>query len=281
LGEWNYLIHSDGTETKLENKVPGTFCFSYDTLATLLDDVGLSWKYYAQARTQNPGGSNPGGSIWTAPNSIREICQPDTNYTQCMGSQWAANVDLTPSNVLTDITACKLANVSWVTPDGKNSDHAGSANSTGGPSWVAAIVNAIGTATKCDGGTGYWSDTAILITWDDWGGWYDHEAPTLLPPPHGDYQYGFRVPLVVVSAYTPVAYVSNDRLDFGSMLRFTEGVFNIPEGSLTFADARAQTDLHSFFQFVLPPRKFHPIPAALDANFFITDKRPPEPPDND
>jgi len=146
---------------------------------------------------------------------------------------------------------------------------------------VASIVNAIGAATTCDGGAGYWSDTAILITWDDWGGWYDHEPPTILPAPLGDYQYGFRVPFIVVSAYTPAAYVNNERLDFGSSLRFIEGVFNIPEGALSFADARATSDLSNFFQFTQSPRSFQKIPARFDAEYFIRDKTPPEAPDND
>ena len=64
-------------------------------------------------------------------------------------------------------------------------------------------------ARACDNGAGYWNNTAIFITWDDWGGWYDHEPPTILAQPEGDYQYGFRVPLVVVSAYTPQGYINN------------------------------------------------------------------------
>jgi phospholipase C len=97
----------------------------------------------------------------------------------------------------------------------------------------------------------------------------------------GDYQYGFRVPLLVVSAYTSRAFVSNTRLDFGSILKFVESVFNIPEGSLGFADERATRDLHEFFDFTRPRRNFKTIAAPLDANFFINDKRPPEPPDID
>ena len=183
--------------------------------------------------------------------------------------------------MLKDIGACQLANVSWVTPIGQNSDHAGSRIATGGPSWVASVVNAIGNDKTCEGGAGYRSDTAILITWDDWGGWYDHEAPIILPGSQGDYQYGFRVPLLVVSAYTPPALVNNARLDFGSILKFIESVFNIKEGSLGFADERANGDLHGFFDFTTRPRQFKAIAAPLDANFFINDKRPPEPPDND
>jgi phospholipase C len=280
LGEWNYLISPDGTETVLRNRPLGTFCFSRKTMADLLDDDGLTWKYYAPA-TSNPGGSNPGGSVFTAPASIRQICAPDSNYTRCTGPEWAANVDLTPSHVLTDIRACQLANVSWVIPAGRNSDHSGIPNGTGGPSWVASIVNAIGADATCEQGAGYWSDTAIMITWDDWGGWYDHVAPTILIGPQGSYQQGFRVPLLVVSAYTPKAYVSNVACDFGSILKFIQGVFHIKEGSLGFADQRANGDLSDFFNFQLGRRGFQVIHAPLDADFFMNDTRPPEPPDDD
>jgi phospholipase C len=283
LGERDRLIglNVDGSTSVVENSPLGALCFSHDTMAKLLEDRRFTWKYYATTY-KNPKGSNPGGSIWNAPNSIREVCQPDSLYTQCTGPEWAANVDLTPSDVLKDISACQLANVSWVTPIGQNSDHAGSTGTTGGPSWVASIVNAIGNDKMCEQGAGYWSDIAILITWDDWGGWYDHVAPTILPGSQGDYQYGFRVPLLVVSAFTPAAYANNDRLDFGSILKFIESVFNIREGSLGFADERAQDDLRGFFDFTMRhQRKFKTIAAPLNANFFINDKRPPEPPDND
>lgn len=186
----------------------------HSRLASLLDSNNRTWKYYT------PGA----GSIWTAPNWIRDICVPNSDYTQCTGTEWKNNVDLTPKDVLTDIGNCKLANVSWVIPTGQNSDHPGG-NQSGGPSWVASIVNAIGNSKTCDNGAGYWKDTAIFLTWDDWGGWFDHEPPTLLSVPNlgqGDYQYGFRVPLVVISAYTPVGYVNNNRYDFGSILRFVE-----------------------------------------------------------
>jgi phospholipase C len=279
LSEWNWLIHPDGSQTQLNNDPLGTLCFSHDTMASLLDFAGITWRYYSLRA--NGGLSDPGGSIFTAPNSIRDICDPNSDYTKCTGAEWADNVDLTPSDVLRDIRACKLKEVSWVIPTGQNSDHPGSPSNIGGPSWVASVVNAIGNDTNCEHGHGYWSDTAIVITWDDWGGWYDHEAPTILPGSQGGYQYGFRVPLLAVSAYTPSAYVDNERHDFGSILRFIEGVFGIKEGSLGFADARSKTDLHGFFNFRQKPRKFQTIEAPLDADFFINDTTLPLPPDND
>jgi hypothetical protein len=77
------------------------------------------------------------------------------------------------------------------------------------------------------------SNTKVL----PWGGWYDHEPPVILAKPQGDYQYGFRVPLLVVSAYTPAGYINNVRHDFGSILRFIEFNFGITQGALNFADA--------------------------------------------
>src|SRR5262249_27248574 len=219
--------------------------------------------------------------IWTGPNLITHICQPVN--AQGRGPDGVNNVDLKPADVLTDVSspACNLRQVSWVIPTGQNSDHARS-NNGGGPSWVASIVNAIGNSTcKNPDGSSYWESTAIFITWDDWGGWYDHEPPTILAAPQGGYQLGFRVPMVVVSAFTPAGLINNNRHDFGSILRFVEHNFGIPEGSLTFADARATNDLTGFFRLNQPPRPFQPIASALTASFFLNDKSRPIDPDDD
>jgi len=241
-------------------------CVDFQTLGDF--PQAFSWKYYTP--------SSP--SIWTAPTAIQHICQSSGYNGHCLGVDWTSNVDLTPADVLTDISGCNLSGVSWVIPAAQNSDHP--AYGTGGPSWVASIVNAVGNSNQCDDGAGYWNDTVIFIVWDDWGGWYDHEPPTLLPQPQGDYQYGFRVPLLVVSAYTPVAYIDNNRYDFGSVLRFIEQNFGLVEGALNFADARTQTDLVSFFSSANAPRTFKTIYSPLDANYFINDKSPQGDPDD-
>jgi phospholipase C len=243
-------------------------CFEHQTMADLLP-AAITWKYYAPSA----------GSIWTAPNAIAHICDSTGPGGKCVGHDWVNNVDLTPADVLKDIGSCSLRSVSWVIPTGANSDHA-AGNDGGGPSWVASIVNAIGNDTTCDG-SGYWQNTAILITWDDWGGWYDHEPPTILALPQGDYQYGFRVPLVVVSAYTPFGYINNVQHDFGSILRFVEYNFRLPLGGLDFADARAKTDLTDFFDLSAKPRPFQTIAAPKTAAFFLNDKRPPTDPDDE
>ncbi len=246
-------------------------CFEHNTLPDLLPP-SVSWKYYAPSA----------GSIWNAPNAIKHICQANQPYGgQCVGPEWIANVDLVPQDVLSDIQHCQLANLVWVIPKGQNSDHAGGSKG-GGPAWVASIVNAIGqSACKNRDGSTYWNSTAIFITWDDWGGWYDHQAPPILFGVQGDYQYGFRVPLLVVSAYTPAGYISNNLYDFGSILRFIELNFGVTEGALGFADARAANDLTDFFNLHLAPRPNVPIPASRTVQDFLNDKTPATDPDDD
>jgi phospholipase C len=174
---------------------------------------------------------------------------------------------------LEDIANGQLAQVSWIIPDGKRSDHAASNNGSG-PSWVASIVNAIGESQ-------YWSNTAIVITWDDWGGWYDHVAPKVVNDGvswGSGYVYGFRVPLIVVSPYAKAAYISHTTHDFGSILKLIETTFNLP--SLGYADAAAD-DLSDCFNLTQSPLSFQSIPAPLDATHFIHDNSPPTDPDED
>jgi len=209
------------------------------------------------------------GSIWTAPNAIQHMCGPDApppNGTSCVGSDWTNNVVLNHAQILTDISSNQLAQVSWVIPDGKSSDHSYASDGSG-PSWVASVVNAIGNSQ-------YWADTAIFITWDDWGGWYDHVAPSVI----NSYEYGFRVPLIVVSPYAKAQYISHATHHFGSILKFIEETFSLP--SLNYADANAD-DFADCFDFSQTPLTFQTINAPLDAAHFINDKSPPTDPDDD
>ncbi len=260
------LIDAAGIEASNNTTFP---CFEHQTLADLLTAKGDSWRYYALNAD----------SIWTAPNAIDHICEPSNRV--CTGAAWAANVDLNQTDILRDIAGCNLRNVSWVTPSAGYSDHSGRNNGLG-PSWVAAIVNSIGNSTCVDQyGKTYWQTTAILVVWDDWGGWYDHEPSTILANPQGGYQYGFRVPFIFVSAYKPPRYISNIRCDFGCIARFVEHNFSIPLGALTFADARSSSDLYDFYNLRLLPRRFRTIPAPHGASFFLKDSSPQLPPDDD
>jgi phospholipase C len=266
----------------------GSFCGDKPSMGSALDAQTVTWKYYAPAP----------GSIWTAPNSIQNICVPKFNKAGsvvCSGKEWNANVDVKNkgTDILRDITNCNLSSVSWVIPNGKWSDHADNTTNNG-PSWVTAVINAIGENPVCasgttDAGQTFWNDTAIIVTWDDWGGWSDNQ-PALtqsgLPCTSNncqvDYQRGFRVPLIVVSAYTPRGYISNSDHDFGSILRMIEGIYGITEGTLGVADARSNNDLSDFFTGTFRP--YTPVPALVNASFFLGAKAqagPPTPPDND
>ena len=113
-----------------------------------------------------------------------------------------------------------------------------SRRATRGPHGFPPIVNTIGKSE-------FWDSTAILITWDDSGGWYDH-----VRPPQLDFDgLGFRVPLMVISPYAKKGYVSHTQYEFGSMLRFAEAVFSLP--SLAESDRRAN-DLVDCFDFEQP-----------------------------
>jgi phospholipase C len=284
-GETTKLIDSTGKETvfTINYAAGNNVCLTRRTMADLLDNKGIGWKYYST----KGAGTDGGGSIWTAPNAIQGICVPDANHQNCTGTEWANHVDLTPANVLNDLgmngMPCKLQGVSWVIPIGGNSDHPG--GSTGGPDWVASVVNALGNSTCTNpDGTSYWNTTAVVITWDDFGGWYDHVPPTILNSPEGGYQLGFRVPLIFVSAYTPSGYINNSNHDFGTVLRFIEHNFSLGEGALGFADSRGSTplnDLTGFYNLNNVPRKFVNIPTKKTALDFLNDKTPPTDPDDD
>lgn len=211
-------------------------CFRRISLMRVLDENSLTWRYYQ-------GSAGPG--IWNGPDAVLGIFK-SRNYGE--------HVVTPPSQVLKDIAAGKLADVVWVTPTALSSDHA-LANDGTGPSWVAAVVNAIGESP-------YWNDTAIFVTWDDWGGWYDH----VKPPRYNSYELGFRVPLIAISPYAKAHYVSHARHEFGSILKFVEKTFGLP--SLHTTDVRAD-DLMDCFDFSQKPRKFKRIPAKYPPQYFF------------
>jgi hypothetical protein len=161
-----------------------------------------------------------------------------------------------------------VGGVYFVVPDGRWSDHA-SKNIGLGPDYVANIVNLVGNST-CPSPKPNWSNTVILITWDDWGGWYDHVSPSNSEGPGigysngtgGQYVYGFRVPLLVVSTFAKQHYISSPigsakiNYDFGSILKFIEETF-LPVGTIgidpvypyadQFAGVGTEGDLSDFF----------------------------------
>jgi phospholipase C len=234
---------------------PGPYpCFDYKTLGDELDANNISWRYYAPALG---AAGEQSGYIWSAYSAINHIR---------FGADWTRNVISPNSQILTDVANGNLASITWVTPTLADSDHAGSLANTG-PEWVASVVDAIGKSQ-------FWDTTAILLTWDDWGGWYDH----VVPPQLDSMGLGFRVPLLVISPYAKHGYVSHVQHEFGSLLHFTENTFGV--APLTKEDSRADT-LLDCFDFTQSPAAFVPVSVHHKPAYFLHEGLQKRAPDND
>jgi phospholipase C len=240
----------------------GAPCYSqFKTMADILDPASVSWKYYAPSYFNGPY-YDKGGVLWSSFGTIKAVrYSPD----------WKNNVIAPQTRVLDDAKAGTLPGVSWVIPDWDWSDHP-STGSDIGPSWVASVVNAIGQGPD-------WNSTAIVIVWDDWGGWYDNVAP-----PRLDYRGpGIRVGCIIISPYAKPGYVAHTEYEFGSILRFAEEVFGLPTiGSASdgYTDARANS-LDDAFDFTQAPRAFTPFAAKYSAAQIRRMRPSNRPPDTD
>jgi phospholipase C len=223
----------------LKNKGPYP-CLSYATLQNLLDAQEVSWKYY----TPSLGAT---GSLWNAFLAI--------NAVYGNKSEWNAHISSPETSIFTDISSGTLPQMSWVVPDALNSDHPGSP-SDNGPSWIASVVNAIGQSQ-------YWDSTAIVVVWDDWGGFYDPVRPPKRDDQGGP---GFRVPALIISPYVPAHKVAHTVFEFGSILRFAEDAFNL--GRLGTTDSTS-TSIATVFDFGQKPRAFKMIPSVRSREYFL------------
>ncbi len=220
-------------------------CLGYATLRDLLDARSVSWKYYS------PPVASRGGGLWNAFDAISAVRH---------GPEWNANVTSDPNVIFSDLASNTLPSVSWVIPDRENSDHPNTGTDDG-PAWVAGVVNAVGESP-------YWQNTAIVVVWDDWGGFYDHERPPFFDDWGG---LGFRVPMMVVSAYARIGsgtqggYISHTQYEFGSILKFIEDTFDL--GRVGTTDIRA-TSIAEVFDFSQQARSFARIPSSRSRAYF-------------
>ena len=240
------LIGPNGTD------LPGVYpCFDYKTIADLLDAKHVSWRFYSPPEDANAASN---GYEWSAFQAVKHIRN---------GSDWSKDMVSPSSKILTDVKNGDLAQVTWVVPGNGYSDHPGGGATAEGPDWVADVVNAIG-ASK------FWDSTAIFVTWDDFGGWYDHIAP----PQVDAMGLGFRVPLIVVSPYAKHGYVSKTQHEFGSFLRYIEGVFDLP--GLGTRDGTSD-DFSDCFDYTQTPQPYTQLPVSFTPSFFIHLDPPPQP----
>jgi phospholipase C len=195
----------DGSDTYVRAKVNGPVtrifpCLNGQTLADEAEEAGASWKYYAA-----PFGSH--GYIWSTLDAIQHIRD---------STLWSSDV-VNENSFDSDVAAGKLPNLSWLTSPVAESEHP-PASECYGENWTTNRINAIMKSPL-------WSSTAILITWDDYGGFYDHVPPPVVNP----YMLGPRVPLLVISPYARPGTVYHGQIDFRSVGPFVEKTLGLPQ----------------------------------------------------
>lgn len=185
-------------------------CFNMRTLPDVLQQHSISWKYYAPPVFQS-------GYVWSALDAIRHI-----RYSHL----WATNVP-PDTDFVKDVRDGKLPAASWLVTRAEQSEHPPYSMCVG-ENWTVDQINALMKSR-------YWKSTLIVLTWDDFGGFYDHIAP-----PRLNYiSLGPRVPTIVISPYARPHGVDRSRMDFTSILKFIEQDFRLP--ALTGLDLHAHS----------------------------------------
>jgi len=214
----NHLYLVAGTSGgNTSNKLPPTLTF--EPIFKQLDVKRITWRVY-------------GFSNW-----VKEFEYVQSN--PALKANFASS-----ARIAQDLSQGNLPQISWVIGSPGGSEHAPEDIQLGANS-VASLVNGLG-ASK------YWGSLAVYVTWDDYGGWYDHVAP----PQVDSYGYGFRVPCLVVSPYAKRGYVDSQTNDHTSILKFIETLFGLK--TLSTRDASA-SNMSEAFDFSQKPRTFEPI----------------------
>jgi phospholipase C len=197
--------------------------YNLPSLPVLLEKAGLTWGNY-------------GGYAF---HYVKALKNKAANHTS---QQFAA-----------DAAAGKLPNVAWVyapelshNPDPLSEHPPG--NVTDGMNWTVQQINAIVKG-------GLWPNTAIFITWDDWGGWFDHVNPPQLETWSDGTQFrlGSRVGCLVLNPYARAGYVSKTQKSHVSLVKFCESLFKLPALNQRDAAADDMMDCFNFNQTPLPP----------------------------
>jgi phospholipase C len=211
-------------------------CINIKVLPDQLEKAGVSWKYYAM------------------PNQWMNALQAIRHVR--FGPEWDHVQD--PSTILTDIASNDLPAVSWlIPPEGDPNEHpGGDVNICRGENWTVEYLNALFDSKA-------WRSTAVVIVWDDFGGFYDHVVP-----PHYDVMgLGPRTPALIISPYTAAGdnrdggSIDSTVYEFSSVLRFIEELHGLKP--MTDRDAQA-SPLAGAFDFTQPPRLDVPKLRELD-----------------
>ena len=195
----------------LKKKIPD---YAWTDITYLLHKHNVSWRYYVFSGTQPDCEDDAAISCKPIPQDAKTpgIWNP-LPWFSTVRENWQLS-NITPlGNFFKAARKGKLPAVSWIVPTQKVSEHPPGLVSAG-QAYVTTLVNAIMRSPN-------WSSTAIFLTWDDWGGFYDH----VLPPTVDEESYGLRVPGLVISPYAKRGYIDHQILSFDAYLKFIEDRF--------------------------------------------------------
>jgi phospholipase C len=191
--------------------------YAWTDVTYLLHKAGVSWGYYVFSGTEPDCESDEAVSCTPVAQgpTTPGIWNPLPHFTDVSQDGQLGNVQ-SLTNFYTAVhekSNCGLPHVSWIDPNGAVSEHP-SAPISEGQAYVTTLINAI-MRSPC------WNSTAIFLSWDDWGGFYDH----VMPPSIDQNGYGLRVPGLVISPYSKTGYIDHQQLSHDSYLKFIENDF--------------------------------------------------------
>jgi phospholipase C len=188
--------------------------YAWTDLTYLMHKDNVPWGYYVVNGTE-PDCQNP-SSVSCAPVQQNAktpgIWNPLPYFDTVRQDNQLGNIQ-SVDNFYAQAKAGTLPAVSWVVPSGPVSEHPPAATSAG-QSYVTSLINAAMASPD-------WSSTAIFLSWDDWGGFYDH----VFPPTVDQNGYGLRVPGLVISPYAKQGYIDHQTLSFDAYAKFIEDDF--------------------------------------------------------
>jgi phospholipase C len=187
--------------------------YAWTDLTYLLYKNQITWKYYVANGTE-PDCENDQTTCAPVPQNAGTpgIWNPLPWFTTVGQDGQRGNIQPL-DNFYADAKAGQLPAVSWVTPNGADSEHPPARVSTG-QAYVTGLINAIMQSPD-------WNSTAIFLAWDDWGGFYDH----VVPPKVDGNGYGLRVPGIVISPYAKQGFIDHQTLSFDAYAKFIEDDF--------------------------------------------------------
>ncbi len=204
------LLRKSSEQAQSQIKPPN---YAWTDLTYLLHKNNVSWGYYV-SKGEEPDCRN--GDMYCThlhqSSTTPGLWNPLPYFDTVKQNDQISNVQ-DVSSFYKATKGGSLPAVSWVVPNGKNSEHPPALVSDG-QSYVTGVINSVMRSPE-------WDSTAIFLAWDDWGGFYDH----VVPPEIDKNGYGLRVPAMVISPYARKGYIDHQTLSFDAYLKFIEDDF--------------------------------------------------------